>query len=335
MNPKGVSVIICTYNGASRLKPTLLHLERQVTTCQWELIIVNNNSTDETQTLAQSFHDRFRHIENFRVITESKSGLTYARKCGLAHAGFRFALFVDDDNWLNSGFIQRMYEVFKENPRAALVGGRAEASSELVKLPDWIAPQLPALAVGAQAKHDGEVGQRFGKTLYGAGLGADLLKINPALPNFISLLDDRKGKKLSFGGDTEMCWQALYAGYEIYYESDLAFFHFMPRARLTRKYIFKLCLNNVSSAVTLGCYHHLWINKSSTFAAYVRASVSNKLRGMLYFLPRMVIGRHKFYSLINFIHNLKFVFLLLGRSGYFKSQFVIIAGMRKKLGSGS
>jgi len=54
-NDHGISVLVCTYNGAKRLEKTLAHLAAQVTnsTVEWEIILVDNNSTDNTSVIAK------------------------------------------------------------------------------------------------------------------------------------------------------------------------------------------------------------------------------------------------------------------------------------------
>ncbi len=53
---KGVSVVVCCYNSAPRLPETLMHLFAQIVNpdIKWEIIIINNASTDDTLEVAQA-----------------------------------------------------------------------------------------------------------------------------------------------------------------------------------------------------------------------------------------------------------------------------------------
>src|SRR5262245_41018784 len=109
MKLQGVSVIVCCYNSADRLPETLKHIAMQNVpdSILWEVIIVNNNSTDETEKVAISEWSRYHLSVPFKVVNESKPGLNFARKKGVENAGFSLLLFCDDDNWLDEDYLAK------------------------------------------------------------------------------------------------------------------------------------------------------------------------------------------------------------------------------------
>src|ERR1700679_3060772 len=98
---KGISVIICCYNSAKRLTQTLDHIFRQKNLVfDWEVIVVDNASTDSTSLIAEQLLSASLHKDKFKIVFEVTPGLIFARKKGVSVAQFDRLLFCDDDNWL-------------------------------------------------------------------------------------------------------------------------------------------------------------------------------------------------------------------------------------------
>lgn len=100
-----ISVAICTYNRATLLGATLSRLGEiaQPEDATWEVVVVDNASTDHTQTVLRTFHDRLP----LRVVEEPNGGLSHARNRALDHVQGDYVLWTDDDvqvdrNWLAS-----------------------------------------------------------------------------------------------------------------------------------------------------------------------------------------------------------------------------------------
>src|SRR5215470_19173318 len=92
-----VSIIVCTYNRAASLRLTLAALDAQVTSndLKCELIVVDNNSTDETGAVIKAFAAT-AHI-GVRPLFVARQGLSRARNAGVAYSGGRIIAFTDDD----------------------------------------------------------------------------------------------------------------------------------------------------------------------------------------------------------------------------------------------
>ncbi len=105
---EGVSVIICCYNGSSRLPMTLTHLatQRVPKSLKWEVLLIDNASTDGSASIAQKIWDELLpDSELFRIILEPKAGQHFARIRGAKEAQYDLLLFCDDDNWLDPDYI--------------------------------------------------------------------------------------------------------------------------------------------------------------------------------------------------------------------------------------
>src|SRR5688500_1328738 len=98
----GISVIVCTYNGAALLPETIRHIAQLHVRpdIDWEFIIIDNASTDDSAQVALSEWSKYRSSVRFSLLTQPRQGLTYARELALEKSKYEFVLFCDDDNWL-------------------------------------------------------------------------------------------------------------------------------------------------------------------------------------------------------------------------------------------
>lgn len=237
---KGVSVIVCCYNSASRLPKTIEHLTKQITNnIPYEVIIVDNNCTDTTVVVAQEEWNKFATNANFKIVHETTPGLSAARHKGVEEAQYEYIIFCDDDNWLAESYVAIVYEILAANPNIGIVGGQSEALTDApAGFPDWFETYKSGYAVGKQANETGDITYR--KFLWGAGMGFKRELFLSAYNELPSLLTDRKGKELSAGGDSEFCNRAILLGYTLYYDDRLVFKHFIVEERLSLLYSNKL-----------------------------------------------------------------------------------------------
>lgn len=121
--PLGVSVVICCHNSARLLPPTLEHLKAQqvVGGIRWEVIVVDNASTDETAKVALRCWPNDFPVR-LRVVAEPKLGLSHARERGFREAQFEIVGFVDDDNWLCEGWVAAVSDALTNDPDLGGVG---------------------------------------------------------------------------------------------------------------------------------------------------------------------------------------------------------------------
>lgn len=135
-----ISVIICTFNRSHNLADCLEHLKNQLVgeKLDWEIIIIDNNSTDDTQNVVEDY--KKSSTLNIRYIFEGKQGLSYARNTGIKISKGEYLVFIDDDIKVSPNWLQSIYTSFKEQNCDA-VGGRIHIDSDQ-RLPSWITPEL-------------------------------------------------------------------------------------------------------------------------------------------------------------------------------------------------
>src|SRR5206468_10072737 len=103
------SVIVCTYNRCVSLERTLSALRAQEVprSMTWEVLVVDNNSLDDTKRVVAEHAAAFSRI---RYLFESSQGLSHARNAGIAAARGRFLLFTDDEVAPEPDWVRRMVE---------------------------------------------------------------------------------------------------------------------------------------------------------------------------------------------------------------------------------
>ena len=281
----GISVIICCYNSAARLPATLEHMAAQQTAgFEWEVVVVDNNSTDGTTEVAYREWQRHGLAVPLRVVPEPRPGLVFAREKGLASIRHELILFCDDDNWLDKNYIGTAHALMQDETIGVL-GGLSLPVAD-VALPAWFAAFGYAYACGPQAEQDGDVSA---DRLFIAGAGmVTRRKIYRQLADlhFASQLTGRTGADLSSGEDTEFSIVAALLGYRLVYSSRLVLQHYMDAKRLTWAYFLKLAKGHAQSGYKIDLYKQLYrkgaINPS--WLAYFK-NTSN-VRDGIYLLRR-------------------------------------------------
>ncbi len=149
-----ISIIIPTYNNANMVLRSLETWTKQTLSQEdYEVIIVDNNSTDNSASLLKSF---VKDKPNFHYILETNLGATNARHRGVKHAQSDILLFCDDDGLYNSECLEQILKVYNDNPKVDAVTGKIEVLWDKTP-PNWITPylfMLGALDYGNKIAYD-------------------------------------------------------------------------------------------------------------------------------------------------------------------------------------
>jgi len=232
------------------LPETLRHLSQQDVSesQQWEIVVIDNASTDDTAEAAIRYCPAAIR-DRLRVVREETPGLSHARMRGVKEAGLEIVSFIDDDNWVCSSWVRTVSEIFGGAPEIGAAGGPSEGhfTSEP---PTWFAQVEGYFAVGPQHAMTGDITSAQGTLLWGAGLCIRKEAWEKLFQNgFQFLLSDRKGKELSTGGDTEVCFALREMGWRFWYDERLELKHAIPMERLRWDYFLKLARGMGSASV--------------------------------------------------------------------------------------
>lgn len=225
-----ISIIICTYNREKYIGSVLQALAGQKS--DFEIIVVDNNSTDATPQIAKQFKAEHPELD-ITLCNEAEQGLSHARNCGIAQAKGDFLVFLDDDAIPCRDYLEKLDEGLKCHPGYAGFGGKIEPLFESVKpkwLCRWTLSWVSGLDMGANAKPF-----KPGKYPIGANMGfrRDVVEkvgvFNPEL--------GRSKKNLMGGEEKDFFLRIQRAGYDIIYLPEPSVQHIIPASRTTTDYI--------------------------------------------------------------------------------------------------
>jgi glycosyltransferase involved in cell wall biosynthesis len=108
-----LTIVLCVHNGADTVTRQLEALAAQTWAGRWDVVIVDNRSTDRTPQVVGDFvarHDRFRVVG-----ANEKLGLSYARNVGVASTTARSVAFCDDDDLVGEGWVAAMGTALRDH----------------------------------------------------------------------------------------------------------------------------------------------------------------------------------------------------------------------------
>lgn len=137
-----ISLVICTYNRCRYLPEALATIAQQtLEPHRFELIVVDNHSTDDTAQIAKTFIANHPQL-HARYCFEANKGLSYARNRGVQEAQSPIVNYVDDDALLSPGYLQEMLQFFSTHPQAVGAGGKVIPKYEDGREPAWMSKYL-------------------------------------------------------------------------------------------------------------------------------------------------------------------------------------------------
>lgn len=225
------SIIVCTYNRARSLQHTLRSLQEQSVHAGlgWEVIVVDNNSSDDTRAVVEDFRRSFPRL---RYAYETRQGLAHARNHGVRLAHGRLLLFTDDDVTAEPEWLQRIVAGMDAHGCDACGGFIAPVWES--PPPAWLTERFHGfLAIKAERTDTYEVTP--GTPLpYGANMA-----FRREVFDHFGLFDvarGRQGKILASGEDGEFFDRLLAGGAKVMFFGDARVHHRVESFRLTKSY---------------------------------------------------------------------------------------------------
>lgn len=243
------TVAIPTYNGAKRLPQILERLRSQtgVEHLNWEIIVVDNNSQDDTARVVRQYQAIWSCPWQLKYCLEPNQGAAFARMRAVEEANSELVGLLDDDNLPAPNWVAQAHAFAALHPNAGAYASQIHGEFEVEPPPRFerIASFLGITERGQQA-HRYEPEQL--KLPPGAGLVVRKQAWCQAVPKH-PILKGRLGKSLVGGEDLEPLLYLHKAGWEIWYNPAMETYHQIPRWRLEQDY-----LMNLSRGVGLNSY---------------------------------------------------------------------------------
>jgi glycosyltransferase involved in cell wall biosynthesis len=135
-----ISVVVPTFNRAASLAPLLDRLlDQESEGLEWELLVVDNNSRDNTREVVEAAMRRDA-TGRLRYAFEPRQGVSYARNTGIEQTTGPIIVFLDDDGLPGRDWVRAMKQAFDAHPEADCIGGRVKAAWSS-RPPEWISSE--------------------------------------------------------------------------------------------------------------------------------------------------------------------------------------------------
>lgn len=228
------SVAIPTYNGAKTLPLVLEKLRSQITseTMTWEVIVVDNNSTDETTAIVQTFQESWPAQSPLRYCFETRQGLAYARQRAVKEANGDFVGFLDDDNLPAASWVAAAYEFGKTHPEAGAYGGQIQGNYEVPPSPEF--EKVKSFLV---VRKYATVAKLFEPEKLRLPPGAGLVVRKKA---WLESVPDRFIRTHRGGNDYEISLHLYSKGWQIWYNPAMQIEHLIPAWRMEKSYLVRI-----------------------------------------------------------------------------------------------
>ena len=228
-----ITVAICTWNRSELLKQTLERfLQLKVPKdLQWEIVIVDNNSTDDTQQVIEQFTKNLPVVYVF----EAQQGHSVSRNTAIANASGTHIIWTDNDVLVSPNWLAAYAEGFSKHPDVSFFGGQIDPVFETAK-PKWLAEMWEKCKAAFATRNlgDQEVELNAERLPYGANFA-----IKTAVQKEFRY-DTQFGRKASgMLGDDEIAvlQRVANAGHKGVWLPKAGLQHFVPNDRITERYV--------------------------------------------------------------------------------------------------
>lgn len=251
-----LSIVIATYNRATLLLDALKSVIRQSAPAQeWECVVVNNNSSDNTSECFAEFASG--HPEyNLRIVNEPNQGLSYARNRGIRESVGEYIAIIDDDEHIAEDFVAAYIKLFDSVPEAVAAGGPIVAEYPTGR-PRWMScyTERPI----ANTMYFGEEVREFPK---GRVPGGGNMALRRSAIRRYGVFDTSlgySGESLIGGEECDLFERLQIADAKYYYVPTAVMYHIIPREKLTKEYFARLSYNvGVSQLRRARLYRRVW-----------------------------------------------------------------------------
>ena len=229
-----ISIIVCTYNRANYLYDALESIaSNDFPRNDYEIILVNNNSTDNTEEKCKLFAANFPEV-NFRYFTENKQGLSFARNKGIAESKGDFLVFLDDDVVVKPDYLRNLKSNLDNTPDLMAFGGKITPRFEAGHPPKWLNRWMYSLI---SATNCPDKTQKYGKRKYPIGANMGFKRQCLEKSGYFNTKLGRIGNILLGGEEKDIFLKIKGFGMDIYYFHDVEIEHILPESRTTGEYI--------------------------------------------------------------------------------------------------
>ena len=232
-----LSVIICTYNRDKYIYNVLESLaENTLPASQYEIVLIDNNCTDNTRAECDRFHQDFPTVD-FRMFVETNQGLSHARNRGIKESRGDILVYVDDDALVNKEYLQTYADFFREHPDIDAAGGPIIPKYETEE-PSWMSYYTKCLLTGY--KDLGKTVREFPKNDFPGGGNAAYRSSVFEKVGLFNVNLGRKGDSLVGAEEKDIFDKMTTLGMRFFYLPNAILYHLIPEKKLSKDYFDRL-----------------------------------------------------------------------------------------------
>ncbi len=235
-----LSLIVATYNRSASLIRALESVaEQSAPVSEWECIVINNNSTDDTQERFAEFATAHPEI-NIRMVTELRQGLSFARNRGIRESEAEYIAIIDDDERISPDFITSYITLFDTTPDAVAAGGPIVAEYPSGR-PRWMShfTERPV----ANTMYFGDKVCIFPNGRIPGGGNMALRRSAVRRYGVFDTSLGYVGESLVGGEESDLFERLRIAEAKYYYVPTAVMYHIIPPEKLTLDYLSRLSYN--------------------------------------------------------------------------------------------
>jgi glycosyltransferase involved in cell wall biosynthesis len=232
-----ISIVICTYNRAQYLPEAFDSLRNQTVDKQaFEIIVVNNNSTDNTAEVCEVYKKKYADIF-FTYLLETRQGASFARNTGAAMASGELLCFMDDDAIAYPDYLEKIMEFFEQTPDAGGLGGRI-IPRYIPEEPKWMSHFVSSLVGNFDYSKEVVI---FSENKYPLESNMIIRKKDfDAVGGFNINLPGVQGTLRIGGEGKEFFFKLKAIGRIIYYHPQVIVEHVVETKKLTAEYMYRV-----------------------------------------------------------------------------------------------
>ncbi len=228
-----VSIIVCTYNRDKYLKIALDSIINQKKhTLKYEVIIIDNNSPDNTKQVSEDFIANHPEVD-IRYVVEYNQGIAYARSRGFIEAKYKYVAYSDDDAYYADDYFYQFQNLIAKYPNIEAFGGKVLLDYEANHPPIWETKYLSSI-LGYFNKGDEEW---YFKNDYARGANMIFTKDLIQRVGAFNLDLGRTGGNLNGGEEKEIANKVYAHGVKVLYSPLLVVYHAVPVFRTKEDFV--------------------------------------------------------------------------------------------------
>jgi len=315
-----VSVVIATYNGAEHIGRCLdSFVDQSLDPALYEIIIVDNHSSDETGSIAEKYASEYK---NFFLVRELRQGVSHARNRGIAESSGEYICFIDDDAYASREWLECVKNAFvMVDPPPAVVGGRI-LPYYVSRKPSWFDDDFEIRSFGETPRFFSDRECFFGFPESNFCIRKGVLD---EVGGFSTGLGP-KAEQMSFGEGIDLSQRIARDHPEFWYDPDIVVYHLVPDAKMTVWYVLH---RKFHMAYSYQAFRSQLEGPLQSFSVLCMCSA----RVFVYLLGSVVFVRwfsHK--ALSDWLHHMVPLVGCFARSVYLGKFFILSVPWRSSVG---